>query len=211
MSEANAAPAAAAASTPAPAAAPVDELDEILKNVQNFREEAPAQRPAPAATPTPAPAATPAPAGTPAPAAQNAPIERTGDPRVDEMLRREANRDMNHAITSMKTAQPALAKVDPEIIEAYMNSRAIKDVRIHTAWIQRHQHPDRFNQVVEALGRSFAKTLPAVDTGQATAERRAAGDLSRATAPAATRTQKDNEALSLSDAEFNRKWSKGSF
>lgn len=134
-----------------------DELDNILKEFE--------ERPAASTTAQPE-----KPAASPQNEVQNASAEVLA--ARDEIRSERFNRDMNVTIGKVRGDLPS-DLYDDDIVRSWINAQADKDPRLAQAWANRDKNPQKFEQVVNALGRDFAKRYGKVPDKGATEDREA--------------------------------------
>ncbi|MEK9751627.1 MAG: hypothetical protein VW338_00225 [Rhodospirillaceae bacterium] len=135
--------------------------------------------------------------------------DRLDPNRVEAIERRIIRDDVNRAIETMRSAQPALKTFDGDTLEAYLNAQATRDPRIRAAWLRRDADPGTFQKVVTGLARRMASGLPAPVDASAAGERGAAVAAARgATQQQSAADLEDAKVLAMSDREFDQLWNK---
>lgn len=98
------------------------------------------------------------------------------DKRLEAIEQRLANeqmqRDLAPVISKIKAAMPAEILDDAEI-EDWLDGRARRDPRLAQAWQNRHQNPEAWGKVTDALGQQMAKKFAKVPDKAATEDRAA--------------------------------------
>lgn len=96
---------------------------------------------------------------------------------------------------------------DGQFIQAWIDSQAMKDPRLGNAWSDRHKDPQKFKQVVGALGKEFAKKYGKLPDKNATEDREA---VTAAVRGASTRAPegKAPDFSRMTDGEFAKEWEK---
>ena len=135
-----------------------------------------------------------------------------GDGRLDKILDfvetkavEEANDRTNRDIKDAVTTAIGDSELDPEYVEGKLHYRANTDPQFRNAWLNRHEKPEQFKQVVRALGKEMASTMKSNVDQSVTDDRAsvAAAVRSQSTKPAdAPPSSKD--IRKMSDAEFTR-------
>jgi len=90
----------------------------------------------------------------------------------DEIRQDRFKRDMNDTIDKVRGDLPA-DFYDNTFMQAWIDAKASSDPRLAQAWVQRHENPQKFKQVVGALGKEFAKKYGKLPDRQATEDREA--------------------------------------
>lgn len=104
-------------------------------------------------------------------AATTAPDKRLD--AIEERLRTEQmQRDLAPVVSKIKAAMPAEILDDAEV-EDWLEGRARRDPRLAQAWQNRHQNPEAWGKVVDALGQQMAKKFAKVPDKGATEDRAA--------------------------------------
>lgn len=96
------------------------------------------------------------------------------DPRVEALIQREHKRefqaDMDRTVKSVQ-GEIALPFVTPKFVESWIDAEAREDPRLAKAWRDRADNPKQFDQVVQALGKKFAKQFTGLPDANATEDR----------------------------------------
>lgn len=90
----------------------------------------------------------------------------------DEIRQDRFKRDMNDTIDKVRGDLPA-DFYDNTFMQAWIDAKASSDPRLATAWVQRNENPQKFKQVIGALGKEFAKKYGKLPDRQATEDREA--------------------------------------
>jgi hypothetical protein len=90
----------------------------------------------------------------------------------DEIRQDRFKRDMNDTIEKVRGDLPS-DFYDNTFMQAWIDAKASSDPRLAAAWVQRNENPQKFKQVVGALGKEFAKKYGKLPDRQATEDREA--------------------------------------
>ena len=90
----------------------------------------------------------------------------------DEIRQDRFKRDMNDTIEKVRGDLPG-DFYDNTFMQAWIDAKASSDPRLAAAWVQRNENPQKFKQVVGALGKEFAKKYGKLPDRQATEDREA--------------------------------------
>lgn len=91
------------------------------------------------------------------------------DPNLARVLHRIERDDISSLVKEVKGDLDH----DDEMVEAWIDTRARKDVRLQRAWLERDVNPQAFQRIAKELGREFAKRNSRKIDPQATEDREA--------------------------------------
>jgi hypothetical protein len=90
---------------------------------------------------------------SPQPQTQQQPQTPQPDPLVVRLYNRYEREDINNLVKQVKGDFAE----DDEMVEAWIDAEARKDVRLQRAWMERDANPQAFQRIAKELGREFAK------------------------------------------------------
>lgn len=90
----------------------------------------------------------------------------------DEIRNERFQRDLKTTIADVRGDMPS-DLYDDDFMQAWIDSKANKDPRLANAWLNRSANPQKFKQVVGALGKEFAKKYGKLPDAGATEDREA--------------------------------------
>ena len=87
------------------------------------------------------------------PVQQQQPERQQLDPNVARVLGRIEREDIGKLVSSVKGD----SDIEDDLVEAWIDTQARKDVRLQRAWLERDANPKAFEQIAKQLGKEFAK------------------------------------------------------
>lgn len=183
----------------------VDDLEDILSTIKQYREETASPETTERQTQARNDGQRKAPAGDTGGKEVPAQTQFEND-RIAKIEARIVSDDLSKAIGTIKGAQPALKTLGDGVVKAMLNDAAAADDRIRAAWMQRDANPVAFQRVLNGLARKFAADLPTPADGRVDGDRAAAITAARGSTRQPAADAEDKKVLGMSDAEFDRHW-----
>lgn len=137
---------------------------------------------------------------TPATQQQTTPAPTQPDPAVMRVINRIEREDISRLVNEVRGD----SDIEPDLVEAWIDAQARKDIRLQRAWLERDVNPQAFQNIAKGLAKEFAKRASKRIDPQVTEDRAAVAAAVRgASTHRAPETPPPNYAQQ-SNAEYRR-------